>query len=158
MLLCPQRTHAVPRQLHVPASLVVEAQNRGHHISAGAGLECGSQFLRVAYPASAGSGSGTESGGETLLRHKGLHLHIDSRHERPGGFAQVYNFFPLVDVESLGRLWRNFKRNQTRLYLQRHFELRRQRFPTLLGSAEYAQTSLFRQIILLGHLGLQNLR
>ena len=96
MLLCPEGAGAVCTYAHRFPTLVIQTQHRGHHVPAGAGLEGGGQFLRVADTASACPRPGAEASGKAGLGDKGLHLHPLARGQRGGSFPQVPYLFPLI--------------------------------------------------------------
>ena len=64
VLLGTERSTDIFRAVHGAAALVIEAEDGGHHISAGAALQRGGDFLLIADGPSGGTGSGVECGGE----------------------------------------------------------------------------------------------
>ena len=79
VFLGPKGAGRVLRHLHDPASLIVEAQDGGHHVAAGGALQCGSGLLLI------GNASGRRSGAGAESRRKRLCLRV----KRQGNHAAV---------------------------------------------------------------------
>ena len=62
MLLGPQRPRHIFRAGHNTAALVIEAENRGHHVSAGGRFQGWGNLLLIADVPGRGTGSGTKAG------------------------------------------------------------------------------------------------
>ena len=94
MLLRPQRPGNILAALHDLPALIVDTEDAGHTVPAGAAF----QGRRYAFLISDGSGAYTCPGRET--GNKGLHLEVLRCHQSAGHTVQVNAFAALVDMIS----------------------------------------------------------
>ena len=94
MLLCPQCPSDIFAALHDLPALIVDTEDAGHTVSAGAAFQRGRYVLLI----SNGSGTRTCPGRET--GNKGLHLEVLRCHQGTGHTVQVNAFAALVDMIS----------------------------------------------------------
>lgn len=153
--LRPKRGGFIYRHVHTLATLIVDAQDGWHTVSAAAGLQCRCDVLAVTDAARTGSRTGREA------RHERLHLQIGGRHQRPRRIAQIDALVPLVDMVRLDkphlRQYYQIDHPQAALHFQRQFQRCRQLLPALPRSTENAQAGFPAQIVFALRMGLQDL-
>ena len=153
--LRPKRGGFIYRHVHTLATLIVDAQDGWHTVSAAAGLQCRRNALAVTDAARTGSRTGREA------RHERLHLQIGGRHQRPRRIAQVDTLVPLVDMVRLDkphlRQYYQIDHPQAALHFQRQLQRCRQLLPALPRSTENAQAGFPAQIVFALRMGLQDL-
>ena len=88
--LRPKRGGFIYRHVHTLATLIVDAQDGWHTVSAAAGLQCRRNALAVTDAARTGSCTSGEAGDKRLLLHPRL------RTQRAGFISQITDFIPLV--------------------------------------------------------------
>ena len=118
--LRPKRDGFIYRHVHTLATLIVDAQDGWHTVSAAAGLQCRRNALAVTDATRTGSRTGREA------RHERLHLQIGGRHQRPRRIAQVDTLVPLVDMVRLDkphlRQYYQIDHPQAALHFQRQLQ------------------------------------
>lgn len=153
--LRPKRGGFIYRHVHTLATLIVDAQDGWHTVSAAAGLQCRCDALAVTDAACAGSRTGGEA------RHECLHLQVGGGHQCACGTAQVDALVPLVDMVSLDepqlRQCHQVYHPQSALHLQRQMQRRRQHLSALPRSTENAQAGFPAQKVFSMRMGLQDL-
>ena len=90
MLLSSQGAGHILTALHDFSALVVDAQDAGHTVAAGAALECRRNGFIIGNGTGAGSCPGREA------RYKGLLFHSRLRLQRTGDPMQVPHLIPLI--------------------------------------------------------------
>ena len=93
MLLCPEGAGDIFAALHDLPTLIIDAEDTGHTVSAGAALEGWSNRFLVSNAACAGTCSGGKTGYKGLLLHPRLSL------QRACYIMQVTHLVPLVGGE-----------------------------------------------------------
>ena len=119
MLLGAQGTGHFLLQFHSAASLIVQAENRRHHVAPIGAFERRGAFRGVTDASRAGPGSCAEGG-----RNEGLLFHPRLGAQRTCHIVKVPHLVPLVGGEGDRIIRNSLQWDQSRLYHQRRFERR----------------------------------
>ena len=119
MLLGAQGTGHFLLQFHSAASLIVQAENRRHHVAPIGAFERRGAFRGVTDASRAGPGSCAEGGS-----NEGLLFHPRLGAQRTCHIVKIPHLVPLVGGEGDRVIRNSLQWDQSRLYHQRRFERR----------------------------------